>query len=267
MNRSVLIQAPTAPAMPHPLMGSPVPVPMPYPAANRKIRQGLAFEFNFTGYEGGSTVFNKISTGQNATLVGTDFLTTFGGVMRFDGTNNDYVTIPSPSPLAGTALFTFTIWVNTASITGLFGGTNRAAFLFGGGTGTGAGQSELFILSASNTSFTPDQLIFGRGGGSTVGSCAIPVRQIMRNNTWHHIAIARSAVASQSVYVDGRLAGVGNVSNSFSTGITAFGALPGNAAYGGRLNGLVGEICIYNQALSAADILQNYTATRGRFDV
>lgn len=244
-------------------MALPVPLPLPHP----KTRHGLVLELDCANYQGGLTLLETSGFGRAASLFGTDFQSAAGGTMLFDGTNNDYISIPAPSPLVGTSLFTFTCWVNTASITGLFGGTNRAAILFGGGTGTGTGQAEFIMLSANNTSFSPSTLRFGRGGGQTVGSCNVSVSGIMFNNRWHHVSLVRDGAASQRVYVDGVVIGTGTISNSFSDGTTAFGALPGNAGYSGRLNGLIGEICIYNRPLSDTEVWQNYMATRRRFGV
>lgn len=267
MNNGVLIQAQKPPVMPLPLATSLAVVPVPLPLPHPKTRQGLVLELDCANYQGGPTLLDTSGSGRVASLLGTDFRPTAGGAMLFDGTNNDHISIPAPSPLVGTSLFTFTCWVNTTSITGLLGGSNRAAWLFGGGTGFGTGQPEFGILSASGSSLTPNILTFGRGGGATTGACNISVAGIVFNNRWHFMSLVRDGVASQRVYVDGTAIGTGTVSNSFVDGVTAFGALPGNSSYGGRLNGLIGEICIYSRPLSDAEVWQNYMATRRRFGV
>ena len=187
-----------------------------------------------------------------------------GGSLVFNGTNQ-YSSILSPSPFFGTLPFTFEIWVNFTSISGNFGTTNKSASLFSGGTGTGTGQAELSILSANNTSFTPNTITFSRGGGGTTGSLSINVSTLISNGSWYQIVLVRSSSNSQTVYLNSSSIGTGTVSNSFSDGITSFGALPGNAAFSQYLNGKISNIKIYNRALSAAEVSQNYNALKSRY--
>ena len=221
---------------------------------------------NTSSYPGSGTTWYDLSgSGKNATLSnGPTYSSDGGGSIVFDGVN-DFASIGSPSPLSGTQLFTFEIWVNFTSISGNYGGLNKSAWLFAGGTGAGFGQPEFAVLSANNTSFTPDTLFFGRGGGGTTGSCQVSVSSLMSNGNWHQIVLVRSSTNTQEVYLNGVQIGTGNVSNSFSDGITNFGSIENNPNDSGYLNGKVAISRIYNRALTAAEILQNYNATKGRY--
>ena len=221
---------------------------------------------NPKSYPGSGTAWTDLSgRGNTGTLTnGPTYSSANGGSIVFDGTNN-FASIPSPSPLSGTQLFTFEIWVNLTSITGNFGGSNKAAWLFAGGSGSGAGQPEFAVLSANNTSFTPNTIYFGRGAGGVTGSLSINVSSLMSNGNWYQISLVRSASNIETVYLNGSSIGTGNVSNSFSDGITNFASLENNSSYSGYLNGKISNIKIYNRALSAAEVSQNYNALRGRY--
>jgi hypothetical protein len=221
---------------------------------------------NTKSYPGSGTTWSDISgNGNTGTLTnGPTYSSANGGSLVFNGSNN-FASIPSPSPLSGTQLFTFEIWVNLTSITGNFGGSNKAAWLFAGGSGSGTGQPEFAVLSANNTSFTPNTIYFGRGAGGVTGSLSINVSSLMSNGNWYQISLVRSASNIETVYLNGSSIGTGNVSNSFSDGITNFASLENNSSYSGYLNGKISNIKIYNRALSAAEVSQNYNATRGRY--
>lgn len=221
---------------------------------------------NTKSYPGSGSTWTDLSgNGRNGALSGgPTYSSSNGGFLGFDGTN-DYANIPSPSPFSGTQLFTFEIWLNFSSITGNFGGVYKCAWLFSGGTGTGAGQPEFAVLSANNSSFTPNTIFFGRGSGGTTGSLGVDVSSLISNGSWYQIVLVRSASNAQILYLNGSSIGTGNVSNSFSDGITNFGSLANNSSYSGYLNGSLSSIKIYNRALTAAEIRQNYNATKSRY--
>jgi hypothetical protein len=221
---------------------------------------------NSKSYPGSGTTWTDLSgNGNNGTLVnGVGYSGDNLGSLVFDGVD-DYGSIPSPSPFSGTKVFTFEIWVNFTSITGNFGSINKCAWLFAGGTGSGAGQPEFGVYSANNTSFTPNTINFGRGAGGTIGSLSINVSSLMSNGNWYQIVLVRSASNAQTVYLNASSIGTGNVSNSFTDGQTDFGALHVNSSYDGYLNGKISTIKIYNRALTAQEIQQNFNATKSRF--
>jgi hypothetical protein len=224
-------------------------------AANRKSYPGSGNTWTDLSGNGNTGTLSATSIGYNSAN---------GGILTFDGTD-DYAKISSPSPLSSTKIFTFEIWVNFTSIIGNFGPSNKAAFLFAGGTGSGSGQPEFGVWSANASSFTPNTLYFGRGGGGTSGSLSINVSSLMSNGNWYQIVLVRSTSNAQIVYLNGSSIGTGNVSDDFQDGQTDFGAIHANGDYSGFLNGKISTIKIYNRALSATEIAQNYNALKGRY--
>lgn len=233
------------------------------------VRDGLVLDIDAgisTSYSGIGTSWTDLGPiSKNGTLTnGPTYSSTNGGSIVFDGTNQ-YAYISSPSPFGGQNLFTFEIWVNFTSITGDYGAISKAAWLFAGGTGSGVGQAEFSVRSANTTSFTPNTIDFGRGNGGTTGSLSINVSSLISNGNWYQIVLVRSASNAQTVYLNGSSIGTGNVSNSFGDGQTDFGAIHGNASFDGYLNGRISNIKIYDRALTASEVQQNYNALRGRF--
>jgi hypothetical protein len=224
-------------------------------AANRKSYPGSGNTWTDLSGNGNTGTLSATSIGYNSAN---------GGILTFDGTD-DYAKISSPSPLSSTKIFTFEIWVNFTSIIGNFGPSNKAAFLFAGGTGSGSGQPEFGVWSANASSFTPNTLYFGRGGGGTSGSLTINVSSLMSNGNWYQIVLVRSTSNAQIVYLNGSSIGTGNVSDNFQDGQTDFGAIHANGDYSGFLNGKISTIKIYNRALSATEIAQNYNALKSRY--
>ena len=214
----------------------------------------------------GTTWTDLSGRGNTGTLETAGYIGDNGGSITFDGTD-EYAKISSPSPLSSTKIFTFEIWVNFTSITGNFGPSNKAAFLFAGGTGSGSGQPEFGVWSANASSFTPNTLYFGRGGGGTSGSLSINVSSLMSNGNWYQIVLVRSTSNAQIVYLNGSSIGTGNVSDNFQDGQTDFGAIHANGDYSGFLNGKISTIKIYNRALTAGEIQQNFNATRSRYSI
>ena len=212
----------------------------------------------------GTTWTDLSGRGNTGTLETAGYIGDNGGSITFDGTD-EYAKISSPSPLSSTKIFTFEILVNFTSIIGNFGPSNKAAFLFAGGTGSGSGQPEFGVWSANASSFTPNTLYFGRGGGGTSGSLSINVSSLMSNGNWYQIVLVRSTSNAQIVYLNGSSIGTGNVSDDFQDGQTDFGAIHANGDYSGFLNGKISTIKIYNRALTATEIAQNYNALKGRY--
>jgi hypothetical protein len=97
-------------------------------------------------------------------------------------------------------------------------------------------------------------------------------------NTWTHAVRTRSKNGGlESFYINGSL--IGTLTSAPGTSLTSGGDLivgqeaDASMATGGgfdpnqNLNGSVGRISIYNRALTAQEIKQNFNATRGRYGV
>jgi hypothetical protein len=174
----------------------------------------------------------------------------YGGVnnyLQFDGVD-DYVSVSSIS----VSTFTYQGWVyNTPS-----GNSGDFGYFHTGGT------FGLAISEGGN---------HGVGGGSITGdfyyynsSNAVVLNYNLSPNVWVNVAsVINGSSKTLQLYINGSLQSTTNVTNTQSS-ITEFGRYSGNDHY---FNGRVSNTQIYNRALTAQEIQQNYNATRGRYGI
>ncbi len=82
-------------------------------------------------------------------------------------------------------------------------------------------------------------------------------------NTWNHV-VGTYDGASQKIYVDGILRSSTSLSGTIN--VSSNDALVGTYNYGDYcLTGNVGVVRVYQKALSAAEVLQNYEAQKSKF--
>jgi hypothetical protein len=84
-------------------------------------------------------------------------------------------------------------------------------------------------------------------------------------NVWNHVICTYNG-SIKIIYVNGVQVASVNASGTLNTGQTnQYIGKYGNAGNNYPFNGRIGETRVYNIALSAAQVLQNYNATKGRF--
>jgi len=212
------------------------------------ITTGLVFELdagNINSYSG-TTSWNDISGNSNiGTLTNGPKYSPFnGGNIVFDGTN-DCIIIPYNSTISASTTFTISVWFNSSSIStemALFSTSNYPSYA--NGWHVEIWQSKFLLQAFPSTTY-------------------LQSTTTLLSNTWYN-ATATYSNGSVYLYINGNLTNSGSV--------TAFTASTIDI-YTGRLNSgilpFVGNIPLvqfYNRVLTATEVLQNYTATRGRYD-
>lgn len=196
---------------------------------------------NTKSYPGSGSTWTDLTGNSNtATLVNSP--TYSNGYFTFDG-STQYATVAG-TPVAQTA-YTKMIWLyvtNFATNNNLLSSdVGGNIFWLGGNSGT------KLVGAHTDTSFTLVQ-------GATNLSL----------NTWYCGAVTFSTVSGWVIYLNG-LSDATNatVSQRPGTGAVQVGAYANGNLFSGRL------ACpmIYNRALTAAEIKQNFNALRGRFGV
>jgi hypothetical protein len=208
---------------------------------------------NPKSYASGSTTWSDVSrAGNSGTLVnGVLYNTANAGNMVFEGTNS--------SVGVGNNVM-FNILDITVSIWAYQTTPNSYNPLI-----TRYGQTSNFNGWSISYSNTTNKFSFG-GRESIAAYINAPTVNTYSLNRWHHIVGTKSG-STWRIYVNGILdnsttAGTGTT--SFLTSNMYVGAELGNAYnYYGASN--IANVQIYNRALSAAEILQNYNATKSRF--
>jgi len=189
------------------------------------------------------TTCNDLSTTNAAgTLVnGVTYNTSGGGSFGFNGSNNY---ISTTTNLANTE-FTIICWIYPNV-------TPNNNTMFGVGTGTGT-RLAIHLRMVSNTSF-----LFGMYNDDLTATVSGVT------SVWNCFAVTLTTGFVQSIYQNG----------IFNTSRTAGGYYGGNTTCNiGRwvqdglqfVNGNIPIVQVYNRALSATEVLQNYNVLKSRF--
>jgi hypothetical protein len=228
--------------------------------ANTIVQQGLVLNLdagNPYSYAGAGTIWYDVSGNSfNATLNNSPTYTTDnGGVLNWISASSQYATVSMSSTLR-VANITQEAWVYLST-------TADQVFI---GSQYGTSSNNSFALWVSGGTF-----YFGvNTGGSFYNSAS----SAPSTSTWYHLVHTYNGT-TQYLYINGVLvttynsAASGNISYDTSNTLLAIGADFNGTGYnvGPSLyvNGKMPVIRIYNTALSAAQVLQNYNATKGRF--
>lgn len=207
----------------------------------------LNYDFNKTNsYPGtGSVVTDLSTTGNNGSLVNSPTFTSLnGGGMVFNGTNQTLNVSSNPS---STNQITVSVWIKLANNNGIGWIIGREAayrILYENG-------AIYWVCATTNNSWY------------TTGT-SLTASDISVFDSWWHI-LATYDGSNNRIYLNGQLKSTGaNISGNIANGQNLSIMFPtaSGLVYG---KGTIGEIKIYNRALSAQEIQQNYNATKGRF--
>jgi len=221
------------------------------------VTDGLVFNIdasNLVSYENGSTSTYSLTGSLNGTLTnGVGYLPGNGGTFDFDGTN-DYILVSNgySTVMQGNDYWTVSVWVNADS----FG---SSPVLISPGSGQLA-YFDLFLeLNSSN-------IWMAAGGGSTTNY--IQANPSLSTNTWYHVTWVKDGATTGYIYLDGKQLNTSVIG-------TGLGSMPNTAANfslgsfkqsgGYYLNGKMPSILMYDRALTAEEIGQNYNAQKQKF--
>ena len=211
---------------------------------------------NSKSYVSGSTTWNDISRGGNTGVLtnGPTFNNENGGSIVFDGAN-DFVNCGASNVYNPIDSITVGCWV-------YFNSLNRREIFIGKGNGSNASTNQYWIEKQVNNTFlllisvltpTPFEIRL------TLSNFTI------QNNQWYHIYLTYDRQTFKG-YING-IQHPSTISStnalhttSFNLGVGRLGDLGGI-----YLSGRVSNACLYNRALTATEILQNYNATKTRF--
>ena len=198
-------------------------------------------------------VINSAQTSVVATPSGNTYANNDSGHMKFDGTN-DYVTLGST--LSATAQGTISFWIKlTNTIDTSYVGSQRPW-----------GKNGDFECRWGSFGLGRDcKLSFDINYYGDPGSL-VSNQTTWLNTVWYNVAMTyNSAINSSSLYIQGVLDATGSAGNpSALSGTWNIGATSSTA---GPVNGQISNFSIYNRALTAAEVQQNFNATRGRYGI
>ena len=210
------------------------------------VQSGLMLNLDagvLSSYPGTGNTWTDLSgNGNTGTLNGAGYNPANGGSIVFDGTD-DYVSNTMPSP--GSLPITFDFWVNTNNVfpLGIFD--------------TAPNQAN--VLRQSNRLGFADSYVEWWNANPRVllGLSAL---------TWNNITIEYSFTTNRTIkyYRNGNLISTttGTTDPTFAWTTLNFGTINGNSNW---YSGKISLIEIYNRALTATEIQQNYLATKSRY--
>jgi hypothetical protein len=227
------------------------------------IQDGLVLSLDASdrnSYVSGSTTWFDVS-GNNVTgsFSGSTFTNVNGGVVNFNGTSN-YIDLGNPSALDITTGITHNIWLNASSarVSG-----NNGIFMKGRNPDPGGGSQSntLIYITTANTY----AVLYGKNDGLVGVGVSYP----MTYDTW----VCYTSTYNQTVqklYRNGieivnQTAQTGSIYNTNQTGVQIGADVRYTLAAGRQYSGSIGLVQVYNRALSATEVLQNYNAQKTRF--
>lgn len=202
-----------------------------------------------TSYSGSGNTWTDLSTFKtNGTLNGVGYVLDNGGSLTFDGTD-DYVSVSNTNLSHGTSNWTYSCWA-------YFGPSPLPTWytLFENGNWT----SSLIIRPQYGSQI--GLYAMGKDFGSYTFT---PTLQL-----WYHLNLIRNG-SSVDFYMNG------SYSQSLSFTGTEANIQPSSNLFIGKsqhngsqiFKGRLSMVSIYNRALTAAEVRQNFNATRGRFNI
>jgi hypothetical protein len=231
------------------------------------VTDGLIFYVDPTNtntYSGvGTTAYNLIPGGINNFSLnnGLSYDLDKSGSFYFDG-SNDYVGLGSTTIFNSTT-FTVSFWIKPTTYSGTYcsGAVSNGQYTLFGTTSSYQGYSSTFSGAIQ----------FGSSN-----NCIATVNQsnFSINKWYHYVAVYDSAGTGNStkfkIYIDGVIKSLTfdatMPSSPYAAGQEArIGWGPGGGAYP-YYNGNIGLVQIHSRALSSTEIVQNYNATKARFN-
>jgi hypothetical protein len=223
------------------------------------VKDGLVLDLDAAkkeSYPGSGTVWNDIAGGvvTGSLTNGPTFDGNNGGSIVFDGTN-DCVNLPN-IPSLRPNVFTVVSWVNCNisnsnqktifSIYSQVSGVAGFGFQQWNGTNNGINRIRFFV---GNNTFTY---------GEYTGTINVPI------NTWNQIVVSYDGTTMINYVngiVDGSLIYNSGCVYDPPNNLTQIGSIINSGYFPGKIS----YTQLYNRALSAAEITQNYNALKGRY--
>ena len=200
----------------------------------------------------GLTWFDRSGNGNNGTLEGgVVYSGSNFGTLTFDGTD-DYVNSVTPTSLGiglASNSFTISIWFKTTG--------NNEYYLFDNYNGFNDRNISLRLAYGAFSVYVAGT---GASISATIGSG-------YNNNAWHNFSITWNGSNLLTMYANGSTIGSNTttLSGSFENYLNPAFQIGRRPASSSHLPGNISQVSVYNRALSATEIAQNYNALKGRY--
>ena len=214
----------------------------------RTVTDGLVIALdagNTKSYPGSGNTWTDTVGGNIGTLTnGPTLSLDNGGSIIFDGTN-DYVVLDSSFQVSTSGTYSFEAWIYKTAT-----GTNNVAALISGGYG---GDTDGLIILTEDYSSTNIRIVSSNGDvnavyyngiSQTLNGTSTGTDASFNLNEWIHVAVTGINVNS----IDGAAHHIGQNNNNTN-----------------QFSGRISNLKVYDRALTAAEVKQNYNALKGRY--
>ena len=199
-------------------------------------------------YIGSGTTWKDLSGTNNGTLTnGPTFSNANQGTIVFDGTDDRIISFPTQISGTGSKTINCFFKTNKTVRNGLCGIRDVSTL-----------SGWVFTVNRSATG----NLTYFHTGGSI-----IEIAAGISTNVWYNGCVTYDTTSATVIlYLNGVQIGSPVTSFSVMTSSTFNGVVGGeDSAFNDPFGGSIGLVQIYNRALSASEVLQNYNATKTRF--
>lgn len=206
-------------------------------------------------YSGSGNNLDNIVVGTGGTLVGPTYSSLNSGSFTFDGVN-DYINIPYPAGLRTGSPITVCLWAKWTTV--------------------GTDTSTIQVLVDNNYQTNPFSIGFEIQDRPDLGKVlewgASPQASITRctsdfqvgDGTWRHITGTNDGSIS-ILYIDGVQSGLARTADGIGAAQANINIGRWDFSNNRYFNGSMSGLMIYNRGLSAAEVKQNYHATKKRY--
>ena len=227
---------------------------------NTIVQQGLVLNLdagNPYSYAGAGTTWYDVSGNAiNASASGTSsYINLYGGLLSFPNNNSYYNTSTVSALNLGSASFSMECWVYLDAAT-------ASDNTYRGIISLGTNSSNFVYIAKWRSGLYTGLYVQYKAGGSTITG-VYQANEYNPVSKWTHV-IATKSGSSLTLYVNGSIVYTINDLNTTFTGNSSVYVAQAHSDVA-SLYGYVGEARVYNISLSAAQVLQNYNATKGRF--
>jgi len=204
---------------------------------------------NKLSYPRSGTAWNELSNNMSAELVNSPtFNSQNNGFFQF--VTDDYARIPNNTTL-DTQTPSVEVWIKTNF-------TDQAGFWFEKGT-----------VNSQYSLFQEGQVIRWRMNIGGITQLSTTTASFINTSSWYQV-VGTYTSGTRRLYINGNLvnsdAQTGTIiTNSGGMSIGAYGGFSGDRGY--YYNGNLAICRVYNKALTPTEILQNYNATKGRYNL
>ena len=240
------------------------------------VRDGLVLYVdaaNANSYISGSNKWKDLSINATTGILSGSSLPTYDssnqGVLQFNSAQSQRTVINTPSQVVTGGAVSVALWAKWTT-TGTTISTIQALVDNDHSAPTN-GQGFIIQDRPDLSKALQFGVLRNNNGVRTTGNTPGVVNGVVGDGTWKYI-VGTNDLTDDRIYINGVYNNIGTDTggiNGVQPHIT-IGATEGllySAGFGRFLNGSVALVKIYNRALSADEILQNYNATKGRFNL